>query len=41
MGGPEFKIKLWLESPWGIRQLTSGKGKEIVIRKKRWKETNI
>jgi len=33
-GEPEFKIKLWLESPWGIKQLTSCKWKEIIKRKK-------
>jgi hypothetical protein len=31
---PEYKIRLWLESPWGIKQLVSGKWGEMLKREK-------
>ena len=34
-GEPEYKIRLWIESPWGIKQLVSGKWRDIIERKKR------
>ena len=34
LGMPEYKIKLWLESPWGLKQIKSGKWKEIVERQR-------
>jgi hypothetical protein len=41
LGMPEYKIKLWLESPWGLKQIKSGKWRRILERERKIEESKI
>jgi hypothetical protein len=37
---PEYKIELWLQSPWGLKQIKSGKWKQILEKQMKLEESS-
>lgn len=37
---PEYKIELWLQSPWGLKQIKSGKWRQILEKQRELEESS-